>query len=792
MYRLISIFLLLFSSPAALFALDTSLKADTLPKFTALTLQERGYTDHNLSLVNSAQITTFATLKTANVCKVLPTKFSSTIYNIDLAKGVVTCMFAEVGNAQVPSNLYYPIGLYDIQIPALKAHYAYTQDASALTAQLTQADALFSTLKQKKEDLINSLEDQSATFVNIPQIILAALIQDSDIIDVQASSATGKLHLNQGYTSKFTENGENKSNEDIILVDTNTMFSVYAKLGELSVWYLMLLVALFGGAALSKYGVQYLSSKLEKKQTSKPSTPFYIGMLFSLVFFFPTEDAVNNMDDYSLLKTNFQTLEKVGYYTFNDWANDSAKVIIDAEIDAIIAKSGIGTREQIIGAYAGQMEHQKKKEFYSDNLELCKYVYSFDSLKKWTLYAGEGYGLNNENLFPPSEVHAANAFFKHGRAPAYYHLSDDETYDGLLPGNAVAAPGEYPLVSFSQCSKAQDNYEYHTELHQAHNDQLRGLLTFDSNEGGKVAILEKIVEFQYELYRDWGYLAILGLPITKMQTEYIGGLYSDPTSQTVKALQKKLAEGSGSDYSIMSSIPYLLLPGAGTVYDVISDNTSTFGGVLGTVSGGPIGGFFGAVVGKLFGGAIALPVAYQTAKTFLDVAPIVALVAIGILRYIVIIAKIFVLHIASLFVLPLMFARQNLEAISNFAMKIVTMMLELPLFVLSIWLAITVHSLIKSIGGVLSKELMIGMLENSDVQYANSENLNGFAGYINQLKIFFFDGIIEIAIALFSIVIIYKIITSLHTMVFELLDLNSPKALDNAIDSMRRESENKI
>ncbi len=313
-----------------------------------------------------------------------------------------------------------------------------------------------------------------------------------------------------------------------------------------------------------------------------------------------------------------------------------------------------------------------------------------------------------------------------------------------------------------------------------------------TNSINKIPMLEGIIKFQYELYRDWGYLAVLGLPVSKMQTEFIGGLYKTKRSEILEKLNNEVKKDSWGTHTIMSSIPYLFVPGAGTVFQVVSENSGKMGATLGSAAG-PIGTVIGAIGGTVAGGTLGMWFAYETSKTILALSPIIGIIIIGLLRFVIIIIKIFSFHFASLFMMPIMFARENVQAISRFTMKIFATMLELPIFVLSVWLAITASSLIHTIGDIFGKKIIIGMLENNDLQYEGVENSTWTLGLANgewlaKLKIYVFDGFIEIAIAVFSIIIIYKIIVTLHSTLFEVIEVQGSREIDNAIESMKNES----
>jgi len=152
---------------------------------------------------------------------------------------------------------------------------------------------------------------------------------------------------------------------------------------------------------------------------------------------------------------------------------------------------------------------------------------------------------------------------------------------------------------------------------------------------------------------------------------------------------------------------------------------------------------------------------------------------IGLGRFLTIIIKIFIYHFASVFILPLLFLKHNIEQVSKYSIKILSTMLELPLFPLSIWLAMTSHSLLVILGESISKRVILGMLENINVSTASQWEI---------MKIYFFDGLVEVGIALFSVVIIYKIIITMHSSVMELFEIGAGSSLDSMTDAMQHET----
>lgn len=778
-------------------------QVDTIPTVSLVELKSKGVYNAESTLTRhiSGSIS-FNAIVAADVCKVDNTAaYSSTIYETDLANGVITCMYA------VKGDLYNPMGLYKVIVPEIKAHYAIDTKAAQTekAADIAAAEAQFRPLLQKKKDIISKMEQETnAGFLTIPELLMAAVLTDDEIIDIEATRATGKFQLKPGYTSKFTNSEEVVDNSEYILADAATIFEVYSGLGTVSMNFLIILVIGFGAYGGIRFFGGKLANKIDKKQSGE-STPYLVGLMAGVLLLFPVnqsdlQNATGEVEEYELLKTRYQGFEKFGYYTFSDWGKASAKVIIDAEIDSLIRKSGFGTKEQIASTWAQKVQSDRLSDFYVNNYNLClNNIYSQDKLR---FSDNKGvYSETDKGLFPSSE-HWAWAISLAKSTNGYYDLGDR----GLLK-EGVSGAGEYPKFAFSSCGKADYLSNYYKERQAKFEKSFNHLIATNNNGGGKIDMLGTIFEFQYELYRDWGYLAILGLPVTKMQTESIGGLYKTKTSEVLEKLNQNVSGDNKMLHSTLSSIPYMLVPGMNTIFGIVKDNAMLIGAASGaTIAAsqsedgalsallGVIGGAFGGVTAKFVPGAdaaLGLAFSYQAAKVLLATLPIVGILIVGILRFTIILIKIFSFHFLSLFIMPVMFVQKNVEAMGKFTVKILATMLEIPIFVLAVWLAITANSLIQTVGTVFGKSVMSGMLDTSLSQNTTpnievaGENLTNL---FTEMKIYFIDGFVEVVIAVFSIVIVYKIIISLHTELFQAIDLASSSAIDNSIDSMKNES----
>jgi hypothetical protein len=742
-------------------------------------------------------------IKTHVTCSFVGADWTATIYSIDLPSGNVTCMISKKG------DLYNPLGLFQTHYPNMKKAYELDlkKAEQAKQSEIAAADLQFSPLKKIKDNINTSTTtNQTGQYLTIPELLTAAILTDTDIIDVQATQSSDKLQLKNSFVSKYYDANSREfiDNKEYLLADAETIFNVYTGLSDVSMVYFVILIAFFAVWGIGHKVLSHFTSKVEDKQNHEKVTPYIGGIIAGILFFFPTgfKEQITNQNgsvvaEYNMMKTEYQEWEKAGYYLFTDWADAAAKVIIDAEMDAIVEKSGVTTKDQIIQNQALITQYLSLANTNNKLWHLCRNeMYNYSGL-----FNSDGkhqYSKDPNQPFPLNEKWAyVNSKVGSNTSSLYYSVKDGEVKgDSAYSPNVLQKVNSnnpldnyYPEYALSACGNVY--YE-----HQKNSNKLKDLISKQDqltgtglNSANKIPQLEGLVKFQYELYRDWGYLAVLGLPVTKLQTEYIGGLYETRRSEVLDKLNDQVKEDSMGAHMIMSSIPYLFIPGAGTVFQVVSENAGKMGAALGT-STGPIGTVVGAIVGTAGGGAFGMYAAYHVSKTLLELTPIIGIVIIGLLRFVIIMVKIFSFHFASLFMMPIMFARENIQAIARFTMKIFATMLELPIFVLSVWLAITASSLIHTIGDVFGKKIIIAMLDNNSTQYQNVPGVLEINGeWLSKLKIYVFDGFIEIAIAVFSVIIIYKIIVSLHSTLFEIIEVQGSKELDNAIESMKNESQ---
>jgi hypothetical protein len=777
---------------------------DTMPPMSLTTLQSNGIFTKGEKLTRDYSGTDFTIhgIVSQNPCSV-DGNYTGTIYDISPTSGAVECMVAKKG------LLYAPLGLFTVYYPSMKKHFSLDVAKAEINEKgiIAAAGRQFAPLAQARKDIKKQIiGNGNSTLLNIPQVLLASILTDQNVIDATATQETGKLQLQQGYTLAYkSTSGETVNNADYIVSDAGNIFNVYARLSTLSMQYFYGLLVLFGLIGLGRTLGAPLASKIEGRESGghgEKHIRFGGGLLVGIFLFFPLNfNSSTANGQYKIMNSKYQSFERYGYYMFDDWADKSALAIIDSELDGIVNKAGIATKQRIIDDYARLQRDKKLEKFWNDYYTNCNQWYDVPAM---TNAEGKNlYAPTQDTPFPPSENYAYAAMLN--AYAAEYYMANPQ---GLVENSAIkvgttlsAATGEmsdFPIVAVSSCNRAYYKEQHYTQLKSDYQTSLSTLTASTAADNSdKINAIKALFKFQYGLYRDYGFLSVLGLPVTKMQTDSIGALYKNNADKVDQAMENQISSGGHIEHALMANIPYLFIPGVSGIYEQsqkIIQGGITYGAIgasklLSFIPGaGSALGFGVDMLGKMLAKPLsflgATYISIQSAKTFIDILPIIGIFMVGLTRFIIIIVKVFAFHFASLFLLPVMFARENIKAAMDFSMKILATMMELPLFVLSVWLAITAVSMMKSVGTVFSDRIIIGMLHINQTQHVGGSSLAEFG---DKMKIYMYDGLLHITIAIFSAVIAYKIIITLHSMVLELIEVKASQQLDNTIESMKND-----
>jgi hypothetical protein len=522
--------------------------------------------------------------------------------------------------------------------------------------------------------------------------------------------------------------------------------------------------------------------------------------------FLPTIDIDMNLSDApendlkfaQSFTTNYQDFEIAGYQFFTTWTNDWAKALIDTEIQSIIEKSGLGTEEQIVNNQASLQQASYIEVANRSVSWLCN-----ETFKDELMYKDKNvflYSDNAETKYPTAEKWALAMSLVNFEAQNYYKQDSDgglilpdgynTTIKNLATNRDISLSDLYPTISLAACGKNYYGYKSTRESKMSYYNTLDALTDDDTATEKKINIIANLVSFQYRLYQDWGYLSILSLPIVKLQTELIGELYDAGNDELMQEIDKSIQGDSVVVYEVMKAIPYLAVPTMSSVSDLIGG----FGEQIQKAIGDNLG--IGSALAKFAVGTVGVTVANVylvplIAKKVLAFMPILAIILIGLLRWLLIMLKMFIYHLGALFLLPIMLAKNNAESFAKFSLKVLSNMMEIPLFVLAVWTALIMHNILHTVGTYLSKHMVMGLLGNSNVSYGDDASIFSESFWSSQastMSIYLFDGFLEVGLSLFSIYLIYKIMISFHTMILDVFEVQGNQKIDDMLESIRGET----
>lgn len=769
---------------------------DNLIKLDAAALVEKNIIKEESQLINNIEIEKTGDFLKAADCSFVNTPWTATIYDFNIKGGTVNCMVAPMG------DLNNPIGKFTIKYPKAQKYFSKDIDHAKKENEsyLLKADEKFAGLYEKQEEIFRSVGNNH---LNLTDIIIAAILTDASVFDLQATADTKKLTLHDNLTTKVFADQNNAEtytdNASYVMKDLESLMINYIKLSDIAMEYWIYIIGFIAVYA----GLTKTASVIFKKEQKADHVMWGTGVLAGALLFIPISSDVLVDNKFNHLETKYQDFEKDGYNLFLLWGNASTKAIINTELESMISKSGIGTKEQIINGAAGANQYYILEEEAKAYNNICntsyninemyvdasrtKYLYSDSSITPFPTSENWGYALALKNRFSTyySTLPVKNIAYSDITKEKFESIDEDSKMKREI--NEMF----YPQIGLASCGK-----NYHSKINISSKLDDYTQLYADSinkdQDDDKLKAVENLVVFAHELNRDYGMLSILGLPVIKMQTEMIGGIYKN-NNEVIKQMKEKMSDNKAEEllHNFISSIPFMYAPGAQTVYSTTLSTIRDLKSGYNQSAAGFIGGIFGANVAVgLAANTLAYSLAYGITKTVLLVLPMIALIIIGFLRFIAIIVKIFGIHFSSLFMLPLMFLTKNIAVLQKFSVKVFSTMVELAVYPVSIYIAMMASYLAFSLGNLFMNTVIVQMLTaNSLQQELNSFSWDSIAttnDVTMTIVIYLTAGFAELFMALAPIFIIYKVVVSFHNWILDQLELKTTEGLDNVVDSIRQ------
>lgn len=774
-------------------------------------LVDKGIIDDIAKLDNNTTVDSVADVTNLLSCDIgTNAHFSSSIYDINVDTGVVTCITAST------FDIMNPFGIFKITYPKVREFFSkdLVTAKSDNEHKIEEAEERFSHILEEKQAIKDSVFGSAEGFMSIPDLLIAVILTDDSKVDVVATRDNNKILLRSGLSSSIiSSDGEVQDmNAEYILSDMASIFVNYSKFSDISIYFLWIFAAFIMIFGLVHRGAEHFRTKNKQHE----NILYGLGIVLSALFFLPTIQDDQIVEGYDTFTNKAQSFEKNGYGLFTAFSDEIAAAIIDTNIDSIIFKSGIGTGDSIINSYAGMKKYEKQLEFSQHFNNSCRNIFDYEgALQEENLNSNYQviFTDNSSTLFPTSE-NWAYAQAQYNNKTNYYSFvtHEDNAYSSITrdayTNISISKPKigvvYFPQSTLAACGKNYfKNHSYYNKF-LAYKKTYESVSTTDGSENSKAEIIKQLVRFQYTLQRDFGFLGILGLPVIEMQTKMVGSVYNDQNTEVIDALKKRITkedDGSSVFHSLFSTLPYMFVPGAMPVYKTVSKTTEDVfqKGATAALAWVPFAGdslaAAGGIVGTITAQNAGFAAGYMTAKSVLSILPMIGIILLGLLRFIIIIMKVFVLHFAMLFLFPIAFIREGISAAGRFVIRVFSVMLEFPIFVLSVYLALVANSLVNNIGTLFTKNIAAALIENSDALHTSVEfSVENFIdlnfGLTDTIQIYMIDGFFEVIIALFSLLIIYKLIITTHTLLFESIEMKATSSFDTFVESIKQDSAN--
>lgn len=570
---------------------------------------------------------------------------------------------------------------------------------------------------------------------------------------------------------------ESQASSNIINYRLISMLEFFPKWSQLNSDLFTILASIIGLIMIGGYALSRTAQQMDEHTQDRNSSTLIFGgvLLASCIIFLPTsinQTVTIDGEKFKLTENNFNRIETSGFYTAIDFANNIARGVIDSEISSIIKRVGGIQTDNLISVFAQNQLYLKELAINGHWLKQCGSTYNIDFLKHYN---------NNKNYyFPPSEQWIYANYVFNGRIPNYYTPYAD--------GGALRFDnqGSYPTLSMSFCNKVEKKYAY---LAARYNSNLALISKASAGvDPIKLEMIENLIRSQYGMFQEWGFFSILSTPLITYKSQQMGKLFDPEEKDTASKLLDE--ERDSIAKKILYHSPMLLIPGANSLYQTIKDNAAAIIGSLGAAYGSSLpgagtagGALAGAAAGWLGSSTIAFTGTIYIVEEILKLVPIISIVMFGLLILMKIIIKILTYHLIAPFVIVVSFSKRNTQILTNFFSRVISIMLEIPIFVLSVWAAMSAHDLLISIGTPLSSTLMKIMGEIT-TDHAGSD----FALLSHSLD-FIAQGFIMVLLHLFSFVIVYKILSTYHTQIFEAVEVKSASAFDDVVEKMTQSAQ---
>lgn len=246
--------------------------SDNFSVIQAAALVEKGIITDIAKLENNTTVNSVEQVSSLLNCDVgTNTHFTSTIYDIDIESGSLTCLVANT------SDINNPLGIFNISYPTVAEFFSkdLEEAKSENISQIEQAETTFQLIADEKQAIKDSVFGSGEGHMSIPDLVMAVILTDDSKIDVAATNDNNKIILKNGLSSSIIVDGEvTDVNGEYVMSDLSTLFVNYAKLSDITFNYVLVLV---GFLAVFGFGHR-LADHYRNKNREQNENVLYAGL----------------------------------------------------------------------------------------------------------------------------------------------------------------------------------------------------------------------------------------------------------------------------------------------------------------------------------------------------------------------------------------------------------------------------------------------------------------------------------------------------------------------------------
>ena len=725
------------------------------------------------------------------------------LYAVSFNDGTITCLllpashnvneagqeWTQAESHFVPQNNYYNEKTTVFLAKKTLNHVAaeFAQDPAQARNNAAQKIGEFNSAWQQQQ--FQLAQYQNLNFVpgrlNQIDLLIASVLGDSDIIDLQATEATGTLVLKPEYHSYSLANttlaqtsasqatfsevrgfvssakwlvsqgiawganavGANTpqwadwqvqvlkeldkmelaitDNSNLLAARGASMARAYNAFSEVSSGF-YLSIAIF--ALLFGTG-QWLYKGFDREEKVFVATKGYpIALGVGFLLFMPFGGGPDDS-----WQSKYQQAEKAGYSLMSSWADALAQAAIKIELDSIANQAGFKNATQLTYAQGARDQAIVETRLWGQAVNACWARHENTKSHLYGQYGGE-FLESNTNVFG-SLQEKTNLFVLHYSPTSRIGRDTYRTYYQNSPW------------TLSFCANAWENYNQARVRSAKMAEILTRPQTMRTDE------MASIIRLQYGLYAEWGFPSVLALPIIKHQLERAGKI---PEVSEIVAGEDEALVRTFAKWGV-----YYMLPGAQAIASLASTALSPLSKV--------------PYVGDLIVGGGGAAIAVFTMEKIMGALAIISIVLFGSLRLVIILGKIFIYHIATPFLfIAVLLNKRSQDDVMEFTSKVFATMLELPIFVFAVYILMSLNDMLSGVGGKFANAL-------NTIAYDSG---GGSAwDWLNRIDYYAIGAIVDVAMMILSMVLSYLVLFKVHEMILNVIQIKTETTLDNLAET---------